>query len=200
MWTPITRSRIAASPLGQAFAQALGDKKGHPPLRRGISSEKPVHRRSLCAEDECSPAASLILADGRIWSGATERICPKARRQIRKNPDPSSRRFVSASRATFFQGFANEARCNLHLELLYGDEPHHIVEALFKRLRARRTRRASATRVSPAIAEHQGENCESMIRINGKPIWFWALTFLFFAAIIFCAWQALLITWAGTWA
>jgi imidazoleglycerol phosphate dehydratase HisB len=32
----------------------------------------------------------------------------------------------------FFQGFANEARCNLHLELLYGDEPHHIVEALFK--------------------------------------------------------------------
>ena len=32
----------------------------------------------------------------------------------------------------FFQGFANEARCNLHLELLYGHEPHHIVEALFK--------------------------------------------------------------------
>jgi imidazoleglycerol-phosphate dehydratase len=32
----------------------------------------------------------------------------------------------------FFQGFANEARCNLHLELLYGDEPHHVVEALFK--------------------------------------------------------------------
>jgi imidazoleglycerol-phosphate dehydratase len=32
----------------------------------------------------------------------------------------------------FFQGFSNEARCNLHLELLYGDEPHHIVEALFK--------------------------------------------------------------------
>ena len=32
----------------------------------------------------------------------------------------------------FFQGFANEARCNLHLELLYGDEPHHIVEGLFK--------------------------------------------------------------------
>jgi imidazoleglycerol-phosphate dehydratase len=32
----------------------------------------------------------------------------------------------------FFQGFTNEARCNLHLELLYGDEPHHIVEGLFK--------------------------------------------------------------------
>ena len=32
----------------------------------------------------------------------------------------------------FFQAFANEARCNLHLELLYGQEPHHVVEALFK--------------------------------------------------------------------
>ena len=32
----------------------------------------------------------------------------------------------------FFQAFANEARCNLHLELLYGDEPHHIIESLFK--------------------------------------------------------------------
>ena len=32
----------------------------------------------------------------------------------------------------FFQGFTNEARCNLHLELLYGEEPHHVVECLFK--------------------------------------------------------------------
>ena len=34
----------------------------------------------------------------------------------------------------FFQGFTNEARCNLHLELLYGDEPHHVVEAFSRRL------------------------------------------------------------------
>jgi len=32
----------------------------------------------------------------------------------------------------FFQGFANEARCSLHLERLYGEEPHHVVEVLFK--------------------------------------------------------------------
>ena len=32
----------------------------------------------------------------------------------------------------FFQGFTNEARCNLHLEMLYGGEPHHVVESLFK--------------------------------------------------------------------
>ncbi|HUA37415.1 MAG TPA: zinc ribbon domain-containing protein [Candidatus Sulfopaludibacter sp.] len=29
-----------------------------------------------------------------------------------------------------------------------------------------------------------------MIRINGKPIWFWALAFLCFAGILFCAWEA----------
>jgi imidazoleglycerol-phosphate dehydratase len=32
----------------------------------------------------------------------------------------------------FFQAFTNEAKCNLHLELITPGEPHHVVEALFK--------------------------------------------------------------------
>lgn len=32
----------------------------------------------------------------------------------------------------FFQAFANEACCNLHINLEYGEEPHHIAEAIFK--------------------------------------------------------------------
>ena len=32
----------------------------------------------------------------------------------------------------FFQAFANEACCNLHINLEYGDEPHHIAESIFK--------------------------------------------------------------------
>src|SRR5207244_11249383 len=44
----------------------------------------------------------------------------------RRSSDLSAFRFGLARE--FFQGFANQARCNLHLELLYGDEPHHIVE------------------------------------------------------------------------
>lgn len=32
----------------------------------------------------------------------------------------------------FFQAFANEAGANLHMELLYGDEPHHVAEGAFK--------------------------------------------------------------------
>jgi len=50
---------------------------------------------------------------------------------MEKNQDASSAFRFGLARE-FFQAFANEARCNLHLELLYGDEPHHIVEALFK--------------------------------------------------------------------
>jgi imidazoleglycerol-phosphate dehydratase len=32
----------------------------------------------------------------------------------------------------FFKGFVNEARCSLHVNLLYGDNLHHKVEAVFK--------------------------------------------------------------------
>jgi imidazoleglycerol-phosphate dehydratase len=32
----------------------------------------------------------------------------------------------------FFQGLANSLACNLHMRLEYGDEPHHVAEALFK--------------------------------------------------------------------
>ena len=32
----------------------------------------------------------------------------------------------------FFQAFANEACCNLHINLEYGEEPHHISESIFK--------------------------------------------------------------------
>jgi len=55
----------------------------------------------------------------------------KLEREVGINQDTSSAfRFGLAKE--FFQGFTNEARCNLHLELLYGEEPHHVVEALFK--------------------------------------------------------------------
>lgn len=32
----------------------------------------------------------------------------------------------------FFQAFANTCGCNLHLNMLYGDNIHHIIEACFK--------------------------------------------------------------------
>lgn len=32
----------------------------------------------------------------------------------------------------FFQGFANNAGANVHIQLEYGEEPHHVAEAVFK--------------------------------------------------------------------
>ena len=82
--------------------------------------------------DECL-ARCVVDFSGRphlVWRGLDQHFAQKNFR-AEKNQDASSAFRFGLARE-FFQGFANEARCNLHLELLYGDEPHHIVEALFK--------------------------------------------------------------------
>jgi imidazoleglycerol-phosphate dehydratase len=48
----------------------------------------------------------------------------------------------------FFGGFAGAALCNLHLEVRYGENAHHMVEALFKAF-ARAT--SAATRRDPRV-------------------------------------------------
>ena len=48
----------------------------------------------------------------------------------------------------FFQAFANRCQCNLHLRLHYGDNAHHIIEALCKAF-ARAT--ADAARIDPRV-------------------------------------------------
>ncbi len=40
--------------------------------------------------------------------------------------------FETALTGHFFRSFATEARINLHLRRLYGEDAHHIIEALFK--------------------------------------------------------------------
>ena len=82
--------------------------------------------------DECL-ARCVIDFSGRshlVWRGLNDKAYAKLAKSERTQDLSSAFRFGLARE--FFQGFANEARCNLHLELLYGDEPHHIVEALFK--------------------------------------------------------------------
>ena len=34
--------------------------------------------------------------------------------------------------AEFFKSFTNESKCNLHIENLYGQNNHHIIESCFK--------------------------------------------------------------------
>lgn len=52
----------------------------------------------------------------------------------------------------FFQAFAVKARLNLHIAQLYGQEPHHAYEAMFK-----------------AVARAMGEACRKDSRVRGVP-------------------------------
>jgi imidazoleglycerol-phosphate dehydratase len=131
--------------LGKAFTEALGDKKGirrygfafaPEPLAEN-SLENGAPRGTLKGEayvpmDECL-ARCVVDFSGRpylVWRGL-DNLAYKSLTMREKSQDMSSAFRFGLARE-FFQGFTNEARCNLHLELLYGDEPHHVVEALFK--------------------------------------------------------------------
>src|SRR5437660_1798410 len=118
--------------LGQAFLEALGDKKGISRYGAGFDPRNPFTGEAYVPMDECL-ARCVIDFSGRpclIWRGLDSHA-QKRLAAAEKTQDMSSAFRFGLARE-FFQGFANEARCALHLELLYGDEPHHIVEALFK--------------------------------------------------------------------
>jgi imidazoleglycerol-phosphate dehydratase len=107
--------------LGQAFLQGLSDKKG---IRR--------YGMSLMPMDECL-ARCVVDFSGRpylVWRGMDELAFKQI--PIPGKPQDMAMAFRFGLAREFFQGFTNEARCNLHLELFYGQEPHHVVEAVFK--------------------------------------------------------------------
>jgi imidazoleglycerol-phosphate dehydratase len=131
--------------LGAAFRDALGEKKGLRRYGTGFDPRNPKEmaqggrggkgRRAgeaYVPMDECL-ARCVIDFGGRpclVWKGLDDKAHRRISFQEKHQDMSSSFRFGLARE--FFQGFANEARCNLHLELLYGQEPHHVVEALFK--------------------------------------------------------------------
>ena len=97
--------------LGQALARALGDKKG---IRRYGHAYVPL--------DEALARAVIDLS-GRAyfcWGAAfTARAVGTMPTEVVEE---------------FFRAFAQNARLNLHLEILRGRNAHHMIEALFKAL------------------------------------------------------------------
>lgn len=117
--------------LGQAFREALGDKTGIRRYGTGFDPRNPFTGEAYVPMDDCL-ARCVVDFSGRsylVWRGL-DRLAYKVVRAERQQDAATAFRFGLARE--FFQAFTNEARCNLHLELLYGDEPHHVVEALFK--------------------------------------------------------------------
>ncbi|MEX0449150.1 imidazoleglycerol-phosphate dehydratase HisB [Spiribacter sp. 221] len=95
--------------LGQAFAEAVGDKRGM--VRYG---------HAYCPLDE---ALSRVVVDfsgrpGLFFRAAfpVERIGEFDTQLVRE----------------FWQGFASHAAVTLHMDALHGDNAHHIAETLFK--------------------------------------------------------------------
>ena len=117
--------------LGQAFLRALGEKKGIRRYGTGFDPRNPFTGEAYVPMDE-SLARCVIDFSGRpclVWRGLDDFSHKIA--ALEKQQDASSVFRFGLARE-FFQGFANEGRCALHLELLYGVEPHHVCEVLFK--------------------------------------------------------------------
>lgn len=110
--------------LGKAVAKALGEKQG---IRRYGERHTPM--------DETLARAVLDL------SGRPAFVLQAA------FPAQKVGTFSSELVREFFKSFANEARMALHLAVLYGDDTHHMIEALFKATGA-----ALCEAVSPARA------------------------------------------------
>jgi len=117
--------------LGQAYWQALDEKRGIRRYGTGFDPQNPLWADAHVPMDE-TLARCVVDFSGRpflVWRGLDDfdfKILDKEAEQ------DDACRFRFGLAREFFQGFTNEARCNLHLELLYGREPHHVVEALFK--------------------------------------------------------------------
>jgi imidazoleglycerol-phosphate dehydratase len=111
--------------LGQAFAEAVGDKSG---IVRFGAAYTPM--------DE-TLARSVVDLSGRAF--IVYRVA-----NVRQRIGELDVELVEH----FWRSFAGEARCNLHIELLYGANQHHIIEAVFKSV-ARSL--SQATRISDRI-------------------------------------------------
>ncbi|MGB9773717.1 MAG: imidazoleglycerol-phosphate dehydratase HisB [Bacteroidota bacterium] len=95
--------------LGSAFREALGDRHG---IQRFGAAFAPMDETlARCVVDFGGRSAFIFHADfkrAKIGDLSTEMI------------------------PHFFQSFAEHAKANLHLEVLYGSNTHHKIEALFK--------------------------------------------------------------------
>lgn len=97
--------------LGEAFKKALGDKKG---VRRFGRGTMPMHEA----------LASVILDfSGRPFLVFNADI-----------PKVKVGEFDVELVEEFFVAFCNHSGANIHVNLAYGDNLHHIIEAIFKAL------------------------------------------------------------------
>lgn len=104
--------------LGEAMREALGDKSG-------------IHRYGSCYLPMDETLARVVVD-----------LSNRPHLEFRAAPDtPDSPNFPFTLVEEFCRALASNLRANIHVELLYGRDGHHIAEAIFKGL-ARALRQA----------------------------------------------------------
>lgn len=113
--------------LGQAFTEALKDKRG---IRRYGSMILPMDEALILTAVDLSGRSFLVygleIPTEKVGTFDTELV------------------------EEFFQAFAREAACNLHIKQLAGSNSHHIIEGAFKSA-ARSLKEAVS--IDPAFAD-----------------------------------------------
>jgi imidazoleglycerol-phosphate dehydratase len=120
--------------VGEAIAQALGDKKG---IKRYAHAYIPM--------DETLTRVSLDISNRPylVW---------KVKLKVEKLGEMDTELFKE-----WFQAFSQSAGITLHVENIYGDNSHHIIESCFKGLaRALRIALEKDVRASDSLPSTKG--------------------------------------------
>ena len=112
--------------LGQAFRDALGDKSG---ISRYGEATIPMDETLVSAAVDFGGRAAFVYRADMLKGRRVGAFDVELGRE-------------------FFGGFVSTALCNLHLEVRYGENAHHMIEALFKAF-ARAT--SAAARRDPRV-------------------------------------------------
>ena len=112
--------------LGQAFREALGDRSG---IARFGEATIPMDETLVSAAVDFSGRAAFVYRADQLKGRVVGTFDVELGRE-------------------FFGGFVAAALCNLHLEVRYGENAHHMIEALFKAF-ARAT--SAAVRIDPRV-------------------------------------------------
>jgi imidazoleglycerol-phosphate dehydratase len=97
--------------LGQAFAEALGDKAGiHRYAHAYVPMDETLARVSLDYSNRPFLHYDVVITDQKVGTFDTALVCE------------------------FLRAVAQHAGITLHVDLLHGDNAHHIIEAVFKAL------------------------------------------------------------------
>ena len=112
--------------LGQAFREGLGDRSG---IARFGEATVPMDEALVSAAVDFSGRAAFVYRADTLKGRLVGTFDVELGRE-------------------FFGGFVAAALCNLHLEVRYGENAHHMIEALFKAF-ARAT--SAAVRLDPRV-------------------------------------------------